>query len=270
MDWTDISACLCLLLYALATVLSLTCVLGSMRRAGKAAIAFGMAGFCAHTVWLACALAGGMIGGASRGIYLMPFAWVLALAGFFLYHRKNLDIIIHLILPWVFFLCACARGFSETQGGAGMEGPLFIIHLASVFVGVGVMAVASGAGVVFLWQQRALKKKMRLTDISKADLPSLNTLDRVNAMATLIGFPSYLLGILSGFLWAHASWGVSGADVKEWVSLGILILYGFLFHQRFALGWSGRKPAILAIAVFAASLFSMFVVNTLFSANHGF
>lgn len=33
----------------------------------------------------------------------------------------------------------------------------------------------------------------------RKDLPALGALDRVNAMATLIGFPCYSLGILCGF-----------------------------------------------------------------------
>ncbi len=269
MDWTNIFACLSLVLYALATAASVTCLLGRLPRVGKAAVLLAAAGFAMHTLWLAFGLAGGMIGGASRGIYLMPFAWILALTAFFVTHKKNMDIIAHLTIPWIFFLGACALGFSKTQGGSDMEGPLFLLHLVTVFIGVGVMAVASGAGAVFLWQERGLKRKIHLAGF-KSDLPSLNTLDRINSLATLVGFPCYLLGLLSGFLWAHVSWTGSGGDIKEWVSLGILLLYAFLFHQRFALGWSGKKPAVLAIAIFLTSLFSMLVVNTVFSANHGF
>ena len=130
--------------------------------------------------------------------------------------------------------------------------------------------VAAGAGALFLWQEGAIKKKMPLEGFRK-DLPALGALDRVNAMATLIGFPCYSLGILCGFLWARISWGsfVSG-DMKEWVSLIILAVYALLFHQRQALGWRGRKPAILALVIFSASLFSMFVVNTVFPTQHGF
>ncbi len=269
MDWTNTFACLSLVLYALATAASATCLLGRLPRVGKAAILLAAAGFALHTLWLASGLAGGMIGGASRGIYLMPFAWLLALAGFFLTRKKNMDIIAHLTIPWVFFLGACALGFSKTQSGSDLEGPLFLLHLVTIFIGVGVMAVASGAGAVFLWLERGLKKKRHLAG-SKSDLPSLNTLDRINSIATLTGFPCYLLGLLSGFLWAHVSWEGSGGDIKEWVSLGILALYAVLFYQRFALGWTGKKPAMLAIAIFLASLFSMFVVNTIFSVNHGF
>ena len=133
-----------------------------------------------------------------------------------------------------------------------------------------VNGVAAGAGALFLWQESAIKHKTPLDGFRK-DLPALGALDKVNAMATLVGFPCYTLGVLSGLLWARISWGsfMSG-DFKEWISLVILALYALLFHQRQALGWRGRKPAILALVIFAASLFSMFVVNTVLSTQHGF
>ena len=120
------------------------------------------------------------------------------------------------------------------------------------------------------WQESAIKHKTPLDGFRK-DLPALGALDKVNAMATLVGFPCYTLGVLCGLLWARISWGsfMSG-DFKEWISFVILALYALLFHQRQALGWRGRKPAILALVIFAASLFSMFVVNTVLSTQHGF
>jgi ABC-type transport system involved in cytochrome c biogenesis permease subunit len=180
-----------------------------------------------------------------------------------------MDIILYFTAPWAFFLGACALGFTGTAGTMTMAGPLFILHLAFIFAGVGVMAVAAGAGTLFLWQEHSIKHKTRLDGVHQ-DLPALGALDRVNAMATLIGFPCYSLGILCGFLWARISWGTLGSgDLKEWISLAILVVYALLFHQRQALGWRGRKPALLAIVIFIASLFSMFVVNAL-STQHGF
>ncbi len=269
MEWTDLAAYASLVLYAIATAASMCGFLGRMERAKKAAGIFCLAGFALHTLWLLAALVSGEFGQAPRGFFLLPFAWLLALAGIFMARRRNMGIALHFVSPWAFFLGACALGFAGRPAGQDMAGPLFVLHIAAVFVGVGVMAVAAGAGAVFLWQERALKSKAPMRGMH-LDLPSLNTLDRVNSMATLVGFPCYCLGLLCGFLWAHVSWNGGGTDIKEWISLAILALYAFLFHQRFALGWSGKKPAILAIAIFAASLFSMLVINTAFSALHTF
>ncbi|MGX8718724.1 MAG: cytochrome c biogenesis protein CcsA [Desulfovibrio sp.] len=268
MEWTELSAYASLVLYALATAASLCGFLGRMERAKKAARLFCLAGFALHTLWVLAAFFGGAFSQAPRGFFLMPFAWLLVVAGFCMSRRRNMEFALHFAAPWAFFLGACALGFSGRPAGQDMAGPLFVLHIAAVFVGVGVMAVAAGAGAMFLWQDRALKGRSPVRGM-RSDLPSLNTLDRVNALATLAGFPCYCLGLLCGFLWAHVSWS-GGTDIKEWISLVILALYAFLFHQRFALGWSGRKPALLAIAIFAASLFSMLLVNTLFSSQHSF
>lgn len=270
MNWTDLSAYLCLAFYAAATVASLAGVLGRSARVKKLACLLCAGGFALHTLWLLLSLAGGAFSDVSRGFYLLPLSWFLALTGLLMSRKQHLDIVLHFVAPWAFFLGACALGFSHTPGSMTMAGPLFVLHLAAIFVGVGVMAVAAGAGTLFLWQESSIKRKTPLEGFRK-DLPALGALDRVNAMATLIGFPCYSLGVLCGFLWARISWGsfLSG-DLKEWISLLILAVYALLFHQRQALGWRGRKPAILAIIIFAASLFSMFVVNTVLSTQHGF
>ena len=270
MNWTELPSYLCLALYALATVASLAGVLGRSARVKKLACLLCFGGFIAHTLWLVISIADGSFSAVSRGFYLLPLSWFLALAGLIVARRQKMDIALQFVAPWAFFLGACALGFSSTPGSLPLAGPLFILHLAAIFVGVGVMAVAAGAGALFLWQESAIKHKTPLEGFRK-DLPALGALDRVNAMATLIGFPCYSLGILCGLLWARISWGsfMSG-DFKEWISLLILAIYALLFHQRQALGWRGRKPAILALIIFAASLFSMFVVNTVLSTQHGF
>ena len=270
MNWTDIPSYLCLAIYALATVASLAGVLGRSPRENNTAGLLCVAGFALHTLWLLISIADGSFSAVSRGFYLLPLSWILALAGLLVARRQHMDIALHFVAPWAFFLGACALGFSGTPGSLPLVGPLFILHLAAIFVGVGVMAVAAGAGALFLWQESAIKHKTPLDGFRK-DLPALGALDKVNAMATLVGFPCYTLGVLCGLLWARISWGsfMSG-DFKEWISFVILALYALLFHQRQALGWRGRKPAILALVIFAASLFSMFVVNTVLSTQHGF
>lgn len=270
MEWTDILSYLCLAFYGIATVISLIGLLGRHPQVKKLAVLFCTCGFAAHSLWLVHSLANGSFAEVSRGFYLMPLSWVLAAAGLFMARRQRQDVALYFVSPWAFFLGSCAVGFAETPGSPLIAGPLFILHLAAVFVGVGVMAVAAGAGVLFLLQERSLKGRTPLSGFRR-DLPALSTLDRVNAMATLVGFPCYAIGVLCGFLWARIQWHSFGtADLKVWISLIILAVYALLFHQRQALGWRGRKPAILAIVIFAASLFSMFVVNTVFSTQHGF
>ncbi len=271
MNWTDVFSCLCLALYALATVASFSGALSRSSRLKNLACLLCAGGFAAHTLWLCINLFTGVFANASRGFYLLPLAWFLAAAGLFMYRRQRQAIILHFISPWAFFLDACALGFSNTPGTVNLTGPLLWLHLAGIFVGVGVMVVAAGAGVLFLWQERAIKNKARIAGFRR-DLPALSSLDGINAMATNVGFPCYSLGLLCGFLWSRIAWGslLTGDMVKGGFSVAILLAYALLFHQRHALGWRGRKPAILAIVIFTASFISLFIVNTFFPSQHGF
>ena len=271
MNWTDMFSWLCLALYALATVASFPGVLGRSPRVKRLAYLLCASGFLAHTIWLLISLFSGIFSNVSRGFYLLPLAWFLAAAGLVMSRRQRQEIILHFVAPWAFFLCACALGFSNAPAAVTMTGPLLWLHLAGIFVGIGVMAVAAGAGSMFLWQEKAIKTKSRIAGFRR-DLPALSSLDAINAMATRIGFPCYSLGLLCGFLWSRIAWGsmMAGDLVKGCFSIAILLVYALLFHQRQALGWRGRKPAILAIVIFIASLVSLFIVNTFFPSQHGF
>lgn len=265
---TDLSSCLCLVSYAMATVCSLTGVLARSERMKKTALLLCAGGLAFHTLWIISAALSGTFGAASRGFYLLPLAWLPAAAILACSRRFRLEAASHFAAPWSFFLCSIAAGFTGSQAAMPFAGSLFIVHVVTVFIGVGVMAIAAAAGTMFLLQNRALKRKSPLPFSGKG-LPSLALLDKVNALATLIGFPCYSLGVLCGFLWSRLNWSTSGGDVKEWISVLILLIYAVLFHQRQALGWQGRKPAILAVIIFTASLFSMLVVNTVLPTQHG-
>ncbi len=139
MNWTDIPSYLCLAIYALATVASLAGVLGRSPRVKKTAGLLCVAGFALHTLWLLISIADGSFSAVSRGFYLLPLSWILALAGLLVARRQHMDIALHFVAPWAFFLGACALGFSGTPGSLPLVGPLFILHLAAIFVGVGVM-----------------------------------------------------------------------------------------------------------------------------------
>lgn len=207
-----------------------------------------------------------------RAWYLIPLTWLLLGLGFLGYFWLKQDVFFLTLAPLSFVVLFAGFVFSSGEATLNetLSGPIFWVHLALVSVGVGLMAIASGAGGIFLWQERALKKKMKLSALPK-DLPSLVALDKVNAIATVIGFPLYLLGVFSGFFWAYISWGTFfSADPKEIFSLMILLLYMYLFYQRQAHGVNGRKPAILAILIFCASLISIIFVNTLLSTHHSF
>ena len=130
----------------------------------------------------------------------------------------------------------------------------FGLHIWALYLSIGLLAMAFGAGVLFVYTEGKLKKKAPLASFTK-DMPSLSTYDKVNYAAVIAGFPLYTLGLMSGFIWAPMAKEVV-ENPKVLLSLFIWVLYAILFYQRMAMRYRGRKTAVMAIAIFAISVLS--------------
>jgi len=143
------------------------------------------------------------------------------------------------------------------------------LHIASVFMGEGLFIIAFLVGIMYLFQERAIKLK-KLGAIYKR-LPSLEVLDKVNHSSVLWGFPFLTIGIICGVVYAQATFGAYWQwDPKEVWTLVTWIAYAVLIHKRVLSGWHGRKAAILSIICFGMLLFTFFGVNLLLGGYHGF
>lgn len=263
---------LSLFVCALATVLFIVGLVGSMKKVKKSALALLGIAFVSLSTLLLCGILGSESITDGRAWFLIPMAWLLIGFGFIGYFSLKLDIFSLIVAPisFIFLFIALIFHHQAAEINAALSGPIFWIHLTSIFVGFTCIAFSAVAGAFFLWQERRLKRKLKITAVSK-DLPSLMSLDKVNAFATNLGFPMYCLGVIAGFTWAHISWEkLFTADPKEIISLIVLGLYAYLFHQRQAHSASGRKPALLAITIFIISVLSILFVNTILPSHHSF
>ena len=140
-------------------------------------------------------------------------------------------------------------------------------HVFFAFLGNAIFALAFCCGVMYLIQEKHLKSK-NVGAVTRR-LPSLQVLDDMNYQALKFGFPLLTLGIITGAIWAEYAWGrYWGWDPKETWSLITWFLYAALLHQRLAIGWRGRKAAIMAIIGFQAVLFTFLGVNLLLPGLH--
>ncbi len=144
----------------------------------------------------------------------------------------------------------------------------FVLHILSVFIGEAALALAGGVGLLYLIQERAIKTKKRGFFFRR--LPSLDLLDTAGYACLVIGFTLLTLGLITGFVYAKAVWGRFWSwDPKEVWSGITWLLYAVLLHERLAVGWRGRRAAIMAIVGFAVLLFTFFGVNFLLKGHHG-
>ncbi|MBO4317200.1 MAG: cytochrome c biogenesis protein CcsA [Mailhella sp.] len=260
---------LSLLLYALACVASVAGLLsrpgGQARNAACVLLALGIISLAALTI-------AGRQHLNSRAMVLIPLTALVGLIALAVSVWYKQSVLTYSIPPFSFVIVLAALLFSPGSAAVGetIAHPTLLLHIGSIALGTGLIGIAAGAGVLFLILQRNLKRKGKPSRLSQ-NIPSLAALDKINAVCVKLGFPLYTLGILCGFIWEKSAFGsVAAGDPKAVVSAVILVLYGLLFYARHALGWQGRKTARLAIIIAAASLFSLFVVNTLFPTHHSF
>ena len=199
------------------------------------------------------------------------FAWCIT--GIFLLFdlRYGLAILGAFLSPLALLLMVIGNAVPRqlAQPSPMLDSWWFPIHISLAFLGNAIFAVAFIAGLMYLVQERMLKNK-RLSALFFR-LPSLDTLDTLNYRCLTWGFPLMTMGIISGAAWAHSAWGSYWRwDPKETWALISWFVYAALLHGRLAIGWRGRRAALLAIIGFLCLLFTFLGVNLLLSGLHSF
>ncbi len=242
-------------------------------------IAYGLyvLAFLGHSLWLgnifvSTATLATEVFELPRHSYLLMLSWFLALfaLGTRFWPRYRALFLVLAPVTLILFLVAVLLRHEEGAHFPDISTMFFSIHIGALLGSIGLLAVAFGAGVLFLLQQKSLKAKKNPSPLTK-ELPALMLLDRVNSIAVQIGFPLFTVGLLFGFVGARLAWGqILSGDPKEVISLGIWGLFAFLYRQRMVKGWQGRKPALLAIVLFSICVFSLTIVNVFMNTHHSF
>lgn len=129
-------------------------------------------------------------------------------------------------------------------------------HLLLASAGLAALGMAGLAGLFFLLEHRALKRRRSVA--RRVPLPSLEALDQVNRVALALGFPLLSLGVMTGALWMESRMGVwwSGSLHETWMVVAWTIYLG-LVMLRFAGHQGARQAAASAVAGFAFLLFAV-------------
>lgn len=166
-------------------------------------------------------------------------------------------------------LAAAVQLPKETAITAPMFGNLWLVaHIVAIFLGEASLALACGAGILYLIQEKSIKTKRPGFFFKR--LPSLDRLDSTGYACIVFGFSLLTLGLATGLIYAKSHWGRFWSwDPKEVWSAITWLIYAALLHQRLTVGWRGRQAAFMAIFGFAAILFTFFGVNFLLDGHHG-
>jgi cytochrome c-type biogenesis protein CcsB len=195
----------------------------------------------------------------------------LALGCMFLYfqYRFNLKIlgVFASALLSVIMLAVWMIPDAPVEKNEVLKGVWLYFHIILVFTGEAALALACGAGILYLLQEKGIKTKSPGFFFKR--LPSLDLLDNVGYTCLTTGFALLTIGLVTGFVYAKAIWGRFWSwDPKEVFSVGTWLIYAALLHLRLYSGWRGRKSAVMTIIGFFIIIFTFLGVNLLLGGHH--
>ena len=199
-------------------------------------------------------------------------SWLTALAGLILIVRFRMLVIGAFVAPLVLVATAVATTTMRRQQlriPEALRSAWLPVHVTLAFVGFALFLLAAGVSVVYLIYERRLKAKRPLAPADEW-APSLEKLDRINYQLLIWGFLMLTLAIITGAIWADATWGHfwSWEPQESW-SFVIWLMYAGLLESRLTAGWRGRRVAALTIAVLTVLIGSFVGVSLLNPGKHG-
>jgi cytochrome c-type biogenesis protein CcsB len=206
------------------------------------------------------------------GQALVFLAWLTAIAGLVLIVRFRMPVIGVFVAPIVIValgIGAATMSHSRLAIPQSLRSAWLPVHVTFALLGYALFVLAAIVSLVYLVYERRLKAKRPLLPADERT-PSLEKLDRINYRLLGWGFLMLSLAIVTGALWADATWGHfwSWEPAESW-TLVIWFLYAGLLESRLAVGWRGRRAATLTIAVFTVLVGSFVGVSLLATGKHG-
>ncbi|MBN2061520.1 MAG: cytochrome c biogenesis protein CcsA [Deltaproteobacteria bacterium] len=213
----------------------------------------------------------GIVPALSLKSSLSFFAWVIIGLYLILQWRFRLMVLGSFIIPLtaVLLIVSLSIPGMDVSARPMLKNIWLPVHVISIFIGDGMFTIAFMAAVMYLLQERHIKIKKRGSLYTR--LPSLETLDSINAYSLKWGFPFMTFGMITGAFYAQSVLGSYWRwDPKEVWSLITWIAYAVLLHERLAVGWRGRRAAVVSIACFLILIFTFLGGSLWLSDYHSF
>ena len=141
------------------------------------------------------------------------------------------------------------------------------VHITLSLLSYAAFLTAFIAGILFLIQERQLKRKTM--GVLFHHLPSLSALDRINFRAIGLGFSLFSLGLLFGFVELRVAlgrWWVE--DNKTYLAIVVWASYLGLWVLRLRSTLRGRRVALLSILGFSLVLFTFLETSYFRGTTH--
>jgi len=182
-------------------------------------------------------------------------AFLIAVVFLIVEWRYHFSSVSTVLFPVVFGMTLVAA--MERTPGPGANEPMgqvwLGVHILLVLAGYAALSLTAVAAFAYLIQERRLKRKQTSSLLER--LPPLATLDNLISKSLGLGFALLTLGLVFGIMWAEIyspeiSWI---GDARITLSLVTWALLLVMMILRAAVGWRGRKAAVMALAVLGCS-----------------
>lgn len=258
--------------YLIGFILCLIGLLKNKERLNNISLWSILFGYLCHTVVLFFTIKNSAF--LSKGqFYFGLFGWSLILIFLIMIIKMKIQFLSLVIAPLaLIFFSSSFFITKKVLPVPKMMGSLwFGTHILCLFFAISFIAIGFGAAIFYLYIHKQIKNKTRQKFLKESKGYSLEVLDKINHYTVVIGFPLFTIGIISGFIWARLTWHkMFSFDIKEIWSIIVWGLFAYLFHQRVAIGWKGKKPAVLILWIFVLSLISFLIINSMFPTHHSF
>ena len=183
------------------------------------------------------------------------FAWTVSLCFLLSSLRYGIRALGIFLLPLVTVLMLGATIIKSSPIPAILESSWIYLHTTFLFLAYAMFFVTFVAGLLYLFQERELKKKRLKTFYHQ--LPSLRSLDELFSHFLISGFTFMTIGLLAGVIWAEQDWvhGWQG-DPKVIAALVTWGIYLVLLYLRLTAGLRGKRATVISLAGFISVLFT--------------
>ena len=170
-----------------------------------------------------------------------------------------------------------AAANSVAERPAVLDSPWFVIHVSTLLFAYASFALACVIGITYVLLFKELKAKH--LGFFYARLPSLQVLDVMNGRAVTIGWLFLTVGLAVGAIWLAQLQprsvdprvqAMSLFDPKIFIVLMIWLVYSFELYARRAIGWSGRRTAVLSAIGFSIVLLNFVPIGYFVTRSHNF
>ncbi|HEY9160598.1 MAG TPA: cytochrome c biogenesis protein CcsA [Desulfomonilia bacterium] len=168
----------------------------------------------------------------------------------------------------IFTLSLVSQSLGLYHIGVQKSGFWFFLHTSCVITGDALFLVSGIASVVYLIHDRSIKKGT--IHSAASNLPPLVLLDKLTASTLSAGFVAMTLGMIIGGFWASNAGLKLSLIAPKIISGAVMwLIFAFILHQRFAIGWRGRRTAAITLAGFVVMAVLTISIEIFFPGAHG-